>query len=161
MHRDLKPMNLLIDFNQPRFGKYGVIKLADFGLARKTNIDGKYTTNVASLWYRAPELLIALQVDVVYLKYSCAIDIWSIGCIFAEMAMRKTLFQQNKDSALYQLENIVSIMGPPTKEIWPVLFESPYYRTLNGMNKGNIDINDLVKLDTVGLELLKVSIFSI
>jgi len=70
MHRDLKPQNLLIDKN-------GVIKLADFGLARAFGIPIRvYTHEVVTLWYRAPEVLLGAP------RYSCAIDIWSIGCIF-------------------------------------------------------------------------------
>ncbi len=81
LHRDLKPQNLLIDKN-------GAIKLADFGLARAFGIPVRvYTHEVVTLWYRAPEILLGSN------KYSCPIDIWSIGCIFAEMATKKPLFQ--------------------------------------------------------------------
>ena len=74
MHRDLKPQNLLID-------KDGNVKLADFGLARAFGLPVKtYTHEVVTLWYRAPEILLGAK------EYSTPIDIWSIGCIFAEMA---------------------------------------------------------------------------
>lgn len=74
MHRDLKPQNLLIDSK-------GVIKLADFGLARAFGLPVKtYTHEVVTLWYRAPEILLGQK------QYSTPVDIWSIGCIFAEMA---------------------------------------------------------------------------
>ena len=74
MHRDLKPQNLLID-------KHGVIKLADFGLARAFGLPVKtYTHEVVTLWYRAPEILLGQK------QYSTPVDIWSIGCIYAEMA---------------------------------------------------------------------------
>jgi serine/threonine protein kinase len=74
MHRDLKPQNLLIDKN-------GNIKLADFGLARAFGLPVKtYTHEVVTLWYRAPEILLGQK------QYSTPVDIWSIGCIFAEMA---------------------------------------------------------------------------
>ena len=92
MHRDLKPQNLLIDKN-------GVIKLADFGLARAFGIPIRvYTHEVVTLWYRAPEVLLGAQ------RYSCAIDIWSIGCIFSEMATRRPLF--HGDSEIDQLFKI-------------------------------------------------------
>lgn len=80
MHRDLKPQNLLIDGD-------GNVKLADFGLARAFGLPVKtYTHEVVTLWYRAPEILLGAK------EYSTPIDIWSIGCIFAEMAQRRALF---------------------------------------------------------------------
>ena len=73
LHRDLKPQNLLIDV-------HGNIKLADFGLARTFGVPVRtYTHEVVTLWYRAPEILLGCKF------YSCSVDIWSIGCIFAEM----------------------------------------------------------------------------
>lgn len=92
LHRDLKPQNLLID-------KTGIIKVADFGLGRAFGIPVRiYTHEVVTLWYRAPEILLGAT------RYSCAIDMWSIGCIFAEMATKKPLFQG--DSEIDQLFRI-------------------------------------------------------
>jgi len=69
LHRDLKPQNLLID-------KKGVLKLADFGLARAFGVPVRtYTHEVVTLWYRAPEILLGGK------QYSTPVDIWSIGCI--------------------------------------------------------------------------------
>src|SRR5258708_39888611 len=80
LHRDLKPQNLLIDGN-------GNVKLADFGLARAFGLPVKtYTHEVVTLWYRAPEILLGQK------QYSTPVDIWSIGCIYAEMAQRRALF---------------------------------------------------------------------
>lgn len=73
LHRDLKPQNLLID-------REGHIKLADFGLARMIGVPVRtYTHEVVTLWYRAPEVLLGTKL------YTCALDVWSLGCIFAEM----------------------------------------------------------------------------
>ena len=98
LHRDMKPQNLLIDKN-------GCIKIADFGLARAFGIPVRVYTHevrtslvyvvmvssdipqVVTLWYRAPEVLLGSP------KYSCPIDIWSIGTIYAEMVNRRPLFQ--------------------------------------------------------------------
>lgn len=92
LHRDLKPQNLLID-------QHGSLKLADFGLARAIGIPVRtYTHEVVTLWYRAPEILLGSK------HYSTAVDIWSVGCIFAEMAMQVPLFPG--DSEIDQLYKI-------------------------------------------------------
>ncbi|CAL5339756.1 unnamed protein product [Camellia sinensis] len=74
MHRDLKPANLLLDLNA------SVVKIADFGLARTFQIPiREYSPEVVTLWYRPPEILLGSRV------YSTPVDVWSVGCIFAEM----------------------------------------------------------------------------
>jgi cell division cycle 2-like protein len=79
MHRDLKPSNIL-------YNNKGVVKICDFGLARKYSSSTKsYTPTVVTLWYRSPEILLGND------KYSPALDMWSIGCIFAELINREPL----------------------------------------------------------------------
>ena len=73
-HRDLKPQNLLVDTSGQN------IKLADFGLARAFGLPIKtYTHEVVTLWYRCPEILLGQK------AYALGVDLWSTGCIFAEM----------------------------------------------------------------------------
>ena len=102
--------------------KDGIIKVADFGLGRSFGIPVRnYTHEIVTLWYRTPEVLIGSQ------RYSCPVDIWSIGCIFAEMATRKPLFQG--DSDIDQLFRIFRILRTPTEEIWPGVTSLPDYKT--------------------------------
>ncbi|XP_067843925.1 cyclin-dependent kinase 2-like isoform X1 [Heptranchias perlo] len=85
LHRDLKPQNLLIN-------DAGAIKLADFGLARAFGVPVRtYTHEVVTLWYRAPEILMGCKF------YSTAVDVWSIGCIFAEMEKSCQKAQERDD----------------------------------------------------------------
>lgn len=105
IHRDLKPQNLLVEHGE-------TVKLADFGLARAFNVPLRtYTHEVVTLWYRAPEILLGSS------QYSTPVDIWSVGCIFAEMVTRKPLFPG--DSEIDELYKIFRILGTPTEQVWP------------------------------------------
>lgn len=106
MHRDLKPQNLLIDL------KAETIKLADFGLGRVFTMPvSKYTHEVVTLWYRAPEILLGTR------YYSTGVDIWSVGCILAEMIMGRPVFCG--ESELEQLLAIFRVLGTPNDTTWP------------------------------------------
>lgn len=108
MHRDLKPQNLLIDV------KTQTIKLADFGLGRVFSLPvAKYTHEVVTLWYRAPEILLGTKC------YSTAVDMWSVGCILAEMVIGRPVFCG--ESEIEQLLAIFRILGTPTAESWPAV----------------------------------------
>uniref|UniRef100_A0AC35U4J3 Protein kinase domain-containing protein n=1 Tax=Rhabditophanes sp. KR3021 TaxID=114890 RepID=A0AC35U4J3_9BILA len=114
LHRDLKPANLLVNHN-------GIIKLADFGLARSVGVPLRaYTHEIVTLWYRAPEILLGVQ------RYSTSVDIWSIACIFAEMATIRPLFPG--DSEIDQLYRIFRTLSTPTEESWPGIKELPDYK---------------------------------
>jgi cyclin-dependent kinase 7 len=117
LHRDLKPNNLLL-------GPSGILKLADFGLARAFGSPNNiFTHQVVTRWYRAPELLFGAR------AYSDAIDMWSVGCIFAELMLRTPYFPG--DSDIDQLGKIFAALGTPTEEIWPGVTSLPDYVPYN------------------------------
>ena len=103
VHRDLKPQNILIS-------RSGEVKIADFGLARIYEQMQTLTTVVVTLWYRAPEVLLQSS-------YASAVDVWSCGCIFAELFTRKPLFKGNSENE--QLCKIFEIIGSPLESEWP------------------------------------------
>lgn len=106
LHRDLKPSNLLINRNCE-------LKIGDFGMARGLSSSSEdhatfMTEYVATRWYRAPELMLSLS------EYTFSIDMWSVGCIFAEMLGRRQLFPGK--NYLNQLQLILSVVGTPSEE---------------------------------------------
>ena len=114
LHRDLKPQNLLIN-------NKGQLKLADFGLARAFGIPvNTFSNEVVTLWYRAPDVLLGSR------TYNTSIDIWSAGCIMAEMYTGRPLFPgtTNED----QLQKIFRLMGTPSERSWPGISQFPEYK---------------------------------
>ncbi|KAF2837658.1 cyclin-dependent protein kinase [Patellaria atrata CBS 101060] len=140
LHRDLKPQNLLID-------KDGNLKLADFGLARAFGVPLRtYTHEVVTLWYRAPEILLGGR------QYSTGVDMWSVGCIFAEMCTRKPLFPG--DSEIDEIFKIFKILGTPTEQDWPGVTSFPDFKP-SFPKWQRQDIADVVPgLDDNGWDLL-------
>jgi len=109
IHRDIKLSNLLI-------AKNGAIKLADFGLARKSGHPVEpMTPAVYTLWYRAPELLLRFD------KYSTSADIWALGCVFAELVKQRPIMMG--DTEVSQMHLVTELLGTPTTVIWPSLSE--------------------------------------
>ncbi|PSS02444.1 kinase-like domain-containing protein [Coniella lustricola] len=116
LHRDMKAANLLIS-------NKGILQIADFGLARLYDEappkkgcgggDGRrdYTSLVVTRWYRPPELLLHLK------KYTTAIDMWGVGCVFGEMLWGKPILAGESDG--HQLDIIFDLCGSPTDENMP------------------------------------------
>uniref|UniRef100_A0A674F1E3 Cyclin-dependent kinase 7 n=1 Tax=Salmo trutta TaxID=8032 RepID=A0A674F1E3_SALTR len=113
LHRDLKPNNLLLDEN-------GVLKLADFGLAKAFGSPNRvYTHQVVTRWYRSPELLFGARM------YGVGVDMWAVGCILAELLLRLPFLAG--DSDLDQLSKIFEALGTPTDDTWPGMSSLPDY----------------------------------
>ncbi len=134
LHRDLKTSNLLMN-------NRGTIKVADFGLARRYGDPvgvGGMTQLVVTLWYRyvvpsafhvshypkhrAPEILLGAK------TYSTAVDMWSVGCIFAELLLKEPLFQAKAEIEL--LSMIFKLLGPPTNDSWPDFSSLPLAKSI-------------------------------
>ncbi|OQS01847.1 cyclin-dependent kinase with F-box domain, partial [Thraustotheca clavata] len=121
LHRNLKPKHLLIDTDTPDNYDNATLRISDFALVRATGIPRRqYTMEVVTLWYRPPEILMGEK------QYSPAVDVWSVGCIFAEMAQGKPLF--TGISEIDQLFQIFSKLSTPTTESWPNFTQLPNYR---------------------------------
>ena len=140
LHRDLKPQNLLINNKMQ-------LKLADFGLARAFGIPvNTFSNEVVTLWYRAPDVLLGSR------TYNTSIDIWSAGCIMAEMYTGRPLFPgtTNED----QLQKIFRLMGTPSERSWPGISQFPEYKP-QGHNYFTQDLRHIIpNMEPAGLDLL-------
>ncbi|CAH8449336.1 unnamed protein product [Schistosoma bovis] len=143
LHRDLKPQNLLINDN-------GELKLADFGLARAYGIPVRqYSAEVVTLWYRPPDVLLGAKL------YTTSIDMWSAGCIFAEMsnAGRPLFPGYDVDD---QLQRIFKLLGTPTESTWPSVVELPDYEPFTVMYPRTMNWHQVVpKMSFRGRDLLQ------
>lgn len=141
LHRDLKPANLLVQ------KATGVLKIADFGLARAFFIPiAELSSHVVTLWYRAPEVLMESKM------YDTGIDIWSVGCIVAELFSDGALWAGSDE--IQQLMLIFRVMGTPTDLTWPGVealtgYPAMYPRFLP------VDLGmTLPRMDMVGVDLV-------
>ncbi|KAL0429365.1 UNVERIFIED_CONTAM: Cell division control protein 2 [Sesamum radiatum] len=143
LHRDLKPHNLLVDLQSK------TVKLADFGLARTFDVPlPEYTTGIATIGYKAPEVLLGM-------RYSSAVDIWSVGCIFAKMVTRHSLFSGTSSPIL--MSEMLSIFRLPNEGEWPGLTSAlPKLMEMETYpSEPRLDLADLVPdLDGEGFDLL-------
>jgi len=144
LHRDLKPANILIDHVSL------TTKLADFGLSRIYSFPIRpFTKEVLTLWYRAPELMLGFN------NYSFDLDMWSVGCVFAEIFMGRPFI--HGDSEIDQLFKIFQIFGTPNEETLPGYNTFPDYNknfpmfTGTGLKKAFGDI----KIDPIAMDLLE------
>eukprot|EP00794_Sanderia_malayensis_P020567 gene20567-22590_t len=129
LHRDIKASNLLLSHK-------GILKIGDFGLAREYGSPLKhYTTIVVTLWYRAPELLLGGK------EYATAIDMWSVGCVFAELLTMKPLFPGRSESDM--INRIFKELGTPNDKIWPGPPAYSGYPLVKKMNFANHPYNVL------------------
>lgn len=118
LHRDIKAANVLV-------GSDGILKIADFGLARfyakRHQLD--YTNRVITIWYRSPELLLGET------KYTAAVDVWSAACVMMEIFGRSAVFPGD-GTELSQLDKIYNILGTPSRQEWPGLADLAWFELL-------------------------------
>lgn len=134
LHRDLKPANIMVTSK-------GEVRIGDLGLARlfykplHSLFNGDKV--VVTIWYRAPELLLGSR------HYTPAVDLWAVGCIFAELLSLRPIFKgeeakmDSKKAVPFQrnqMQKIVEILGMPTKEKWPGLLHQPEYTQLQNLS---------------------------
>ena len=140
LHRDLKPQNLLINSKMQ-------LKLGDFGLARAFGIPvNTFSNEVVTLWYRAPDVLLGSR------TYNTSIDIWSAGCIMAEMYTGRPLFPGTTNDD--QLQKIFRLMGTPSERSWPGISQFPEYEP-TAQNYFTQDLRIILPtVDSAGMDLL-------
>lgn len=141
LHRDLKPANIMVTSK-------GEVRIGDLGLARLfyKPLHSLYNGDkvVVTIWYRAPELLLGSK------HYTPAVDLWAVGCIFAELLSLRPIFKgeeaklDGKKTVPFQrnqMQKIVDILGMPTKESWPGLVHQPDFPQLQTLSSQGFHSN--------------------
>ncbi|XP_063934065.1 cyclin-dependent kinase 8-like [Zophobas morio] len=150
LHRDLKPANILVMGEGPEKGR---VKIADLGMARLfcnplrpfTDVDPV----VVTIWYRSPELLLGAR------HYTKAVDVWAVGCIFAELLTLKPLFhgteEKGKNAFQYdQLDKIFKILGTPSEAAWPGITALPDFSKLKNFETSSFQLRQYLEKNLCG-----------
>ena len=134
VHRDMKPQNILLNSNNK-------LKIADFGCVRST-LDGKHQKEqyVITSWYRAPEVIFGICYDE-------KVDIWSVGCILAELMRGKALFP-GRDT-FDQIDRIFAVLGKPSNEFVNMIPSKASREYIKNLNIEHIDSKYRVNLDSL------------
>mmetsp|Transcript_41359 Transcript_41359/g.132103 ORF Transcript_41359/g.132103 Transcript_41359/m.132103 type:complete len:275 (-) Transcript_41359:110-934(-) len=137
MHRDLKPSNVLV-------GPGGVLKLGDFGLARRESPGARpqYTHTVATRWYRAPELLYGAR------EYGPAVDMWALGCILGELLGHGPLLPGEHD--IHQLQLVLGMFGTPDLRVWPDAASLPDYGKISFPRMKGVPLGEVLPEASAG-----------
>lgn len=157
LHRDLKPANIMVTSK-------GEVRIGDLGLARLfyKPLHNLFSGDkvVVTIWYRAPELLLGSR------HYTPAVDLWAVGCIFAELLSLRPIFKgeeakmDSKKTVPFQrnqMQKITEILGMPTKEQWPGLVHQPEYSQLQSLPYSSRDASNTRGLETWYWSILKSS----
>ncbi|CAD8180828.1 unnamed protein product [Paramecium pentaurelia] len=143
LHRDLKPQNILLNETM-------TLKLADFGLSRVFPFPmPKFTKEIATLWYRAPELMLGDD------NYGTGVDIWAVGCIMAECLIGRPLLAG--DSQVDMLFRMMELLGTPTDNSYVGLSKLPHFKVTFPKFQGKdfLDVIPVLQHDRQALEILQ------
>ena len=144
IHRDLKPQNIQVS------GGLSEVKIADLGLAKKMQQSRPMSNEIVTLYYRAPEILLGAT------NYGIGVDIWSIGCIMAELFIGKPIFFA--DSSIGCIFDIFKLCGTPNERNWTDLNKQPHFKKNFPRFKDSQGLNELLKInniDHLAMDLIK------